>query len=512
MLPRAAQTLELLLEVGRLLSSKLELEELLRTVLESASKVVNAESASLLLLDEKTEELYFDVALGLGEEASAFRLPMGQGIAGVVAKSRTPEIIKDVRSDPRWSSRMDEATGFVTRSILAVPMILQGRLLGVVEAINKRDGEFDAGDLRTFEAFASQSSVAIENARLFSSLRDEKLKLDTVFTEMTNGAVLTDDKGKVLLANEAARKFFGVGTRLDSLPAALKGMAVTPPLSELMGSEAPSQDFWVVRDEPKKLVLQGRATRIRGGRDEKPGFLCILRDVTDEMQKEGLKRTFLSLISHKLKTPLASVTGFSELLISEVKDQPVALKAAQTISAQGLKLANLVDKLLRYTMLEDPDAVMELKTCAVDEVIAAALKGLTAYLKERPAEVAYAPRGLSVTGDRQRLVEVFRNLIENAVKFDPKDERRVLVSCEPEGTGVLIHVADQGPGIPPEDQDRIYSQFHQVEASFTGQVDGWGLGLAYVKKVVGLHHGELRLLSKLGEGTTFTVMLPGAGS
>src|ERR1700728_1135005 len=128
MASRDAQRLELLLEAARLLSSKLELSELLTTVLELASRVVDAETASLLLLDEATQEVYFDVALGLGDDLSKVRLPLGQGIAGTAARTRAPEIITDVRSDPRCSAKMDEQTGFVTRSVLAVPILLKGRL------------------------------------------------------------------------------------------------------------------------------------------------------------------------------------------------------------------------------------------------------------------------------------------------------------------------------------------------------------------------------------------------
>src|SRR5438105_2402747 len=164
------QSLEPLLEVGRLLSSELDLAKLLKTVLEMAARVVGAETASLLLLDEKTGELYFHTALDLGDKVAGVRLKLGQGIAGSVAKDRKPAIINDAKADPRWSPAMDKSTGFSTRSILAVPLIFQGRLIGVVEAINKREGAFNADDIGTFEAFASQAAVAIENARLFSSL------------------------------------------------------------------------------------------------------------------------------------------------------------------------------------------------------------------------------------------------------------------------------------------------------------------------------------------------------
>lgn len=504
-----SETLEVLLEAGQVLASTLDLGSVLKTVLELSSRVVGAESASLMLLNEKTQELYFDVALGLGEEASRTRLQMGQGIAGAVALSHVPDIIHDVSRDPRWSRAVDERSGFTTRSILAVPLLLKGRLIGVVEAINKKDGRFDETDRRTLEALAAQAAIAIDNARLFASVKEEKRKLDTVFREMTDGALLIDKEGRVLLANEAARKFFAVGTELTTLDRALRGMTVTPPLSELMGGNATSIELLAVREEPKKLALAGRAMRVQGAADE-AAWLCVFRDATEELQREGLKRTFLSLISHKLKTPLAAVTGFSELLVSDLQkdNAPVMTqKAAATIFAQGRKLSNLVEKLLHYTTIES-DPALEMKPVAVDDLVAKAVKGLREYLAERKGSVEYAPSTLKVLGDEASLVEVVKNLVENAVKFDNSPEKKVKVWAEAQEGAVLIRVQDHGPGIPPEEQDRIYGKFHQVEASFTGQVEGWGLGLAYVKKVVEMHKGSVSLVSRLGEGATFTLRLP----
>jgi NtrC-family two-component system sensor histidine kinase KinB len=500
-----AERLELLLEVGRLLSSKLELSELLTTVLELASRVVDAETASLLLLDEKTQELYFDVALGLDTRASGVRLRMGQGIAGSVAASRKSEIINDVKSDKRWSAAMDTASGFSTRSILAVPILLKGRLVGVVEAINKRGGPFSQEDLTTFEAFASQAGVAIDNARLFSSLRAERFKLATIFSQMTDGCVLTDDQGVVLLANEAAVKHLG---ELADMRTALKNMAVTPSLPSLLSGVEPRQDFAAVRQEPTLMVLAGRVTW--APLQDRSGRLFVFREDTEGWRQERLKRSFLSLISHKLKTPLAAVTGFSEILLGELdgKADAMTLKAARTIADQSSKLAELVDKLLRYTTLESPDAQVARDAVPVDEAVADALKSLQGRLAAREARVDTQPSGMVVEGDRGMIVELLKNLVENAVKFDTKTRPPVAVRCEADGEWVAVSVADAGPGIPPEDQEKVFSRFHQVEKDFTGQQEGMGLGLAYVRKVAQLHGGDVKLISKIGEGTTVTVTLP----
>mgnify|MGYP001568718091 CR=1 FL=1 len=514
----SSEALEHLLEVGRLLSSKLEMGELLSTVLGLASRVVGSESASLLLLDEESQELYFDVALGLGPEAANFRLPVGQGVAGAVARDRKALILNDARSDPRWSPKMDEASGFVTRSILAAPMAIKGRLVGVVEAINKRDGDFNEEDLRMFEAFSSQASVAVENARLFSSLREERARLTVVFTEMTDSAILTDSEGALLLANDSARRLLAPDEKA-TLKTLLSGMAVEPPLEEILSGLTPSVAVEIVREEPKRLILAGRVTRTHLGSDGgsrgdggPEGFLWILRDVTEERAKELVKQTFLALISHKLKTPLAAITGFAELLCSDLSDklEPAQIKGLNAILTQGRKLSDLVSRLLNYVTLDAPGGAAPSKPCDVDEVLAAALKNMTEWLGERGGQVSYTPSGAMVMADPYQLREVFKNLIENAVKFDSKAERLVQVDVKSEEAEVHILIKDTGPGIPPEHLERVYSKFHQIEQSFTGQVEGWGLGLAFCKKIVEQHRGRIRLESRLGEGTTAVVTLPRA--
>jgi two-component system, NtrC family, sensor histidine kinase KinB len=501
------QALELLLEVSRLLSSKLDLPELLQSVLILAAKVVDAETASLLLLDAKTNELYFDVALGLGENANKVRLKLGQGIAGSVAQTRAPAIINDAAADPRWSKSMDDASGFKTRSILAVPLHIKGQLIGVVEAINKKEGGFTDDDLRTFESFASQAAVAIDNARLFSSLKEERFKLRTVFMEMSDGAILAGPDGYILLANEAARKLLGIEDAPSAmLDDALRGLVMQPPIAEIAKTSG-TVAFTATREQPKKLVLAGHVTRIE------LGFLILFRDDTEAALKERLKRTFLSLISHKLKTPLASVTGYADILLSEFKarppQSPVLMKAAESVSAQGAKLADLVDKLLRYTTLDNPDATIELKPCGLDSIVDDTLRGMKDWLGTRDARVDKQPGNpIFVIGDQRQLSEVVKNLVENAVKFDEKPQPRVQVRVEQAASEAVLTVSDAGPGIPPEEHDKVFTRFHQIETYFTGQVDGWGLGLAYVKKVVEGHGGRVELRSKLGQGTTVIVRLP----
>ncbi|MFA6315898.1 MAG: GAF domain-containing sensor histidine kinase [Elusimicrobiota bacterium] len=514
---------QLLLEASCLIASKLDLGELLKTILELGSKVVGSERTSLFLLDEKTQCLYFDVALGLGPEVSSLRFPLGQGIAGTVAQERKPLIINDARADPRWSSKADAKTGFVTRSLLAVPMVHQGKLIGVLEAINKTAGGFDETDVSVFDSLAAQAAVAIENARLFSAVREERAMLDAMFSQMTDGAILSDAKGAILIANNTARKLLCLDEGRGTLEAALSGMTLRPPLGEILS--AASMLMEAEREKPTKLVLEGVSTPIAlsapGGRgDAMAGKFWVFRNVTEDRRKESLKRTFLSLMSHKLKTPLASITGYAELLTS---DPPAALgemdlKALTAILRQGRKLSSLVNKLLNFTTLEDEGFAFKAGPLPVADAAGDAVSAMAEWLQENGASVKIETGGCLVVADRYLLTEVLKNLIENAVKFDTKPAKEVAVAAWAEGPGTegpgaeggLTHIAvhDKGPGIPPEDQEQVFSQFHQIEESFTGQMEGAGLGLAYVKKVVERLGGSVRLESSLGQGTVVTVSLP----
>ncbi len=517
MRPVSQDDFELLLQANRILSSTLELDPLLRSVIEMAAQVVKAEAASILLLDEKTNELYFDVILGpSGDRMKQIRLQVGEGLAGWVAQHREPAVVNDVKNDPRWSGRGDARSDFTTRQVLAVPMVAKGRLIGVVEAINHKDGSpFAENDRKIFEAFASQAAVAIENARLFSEVRGEKEKLATVFAEMSDGAVLLDEAGRARLVNQAAATLFGVDpARALGMPVAdlARGFMAVPPLGMLVERKEPSAVAELKRNEGKAFYLSCVFNRLTGGDGRPMGDLLIVRDVTETRKEELLKRNFLSLVSHKLKTPLVTIAGYAPLLLED----PSALnefqvKALQTIKSQGLYLASLVDKLISFSLVESETLDLVRKNVSVKTLLDDVLLNMKTYLEGHGAavELGTSLAGLpKVDGDPERLREVLRNLVENAVKFNPKPSRRVVVDGGTGPEGVRVSVRDDGPGIPPEEQARIFQKFYQIEDSFTGQVEGAGLGLALVRRIIEAHGGSAGVESEIGKGSAFFFTLP----
>jgi len=171
--PERRAQLNTLMELSALINSSLDVAEIRKRTIEAAVRLVDAETGSLLFLDDETGDLYFDVALGeKGESIKTIRLKRGQGIAGWVAEHQEPVIINDVRNDTRFFKDADKKSEFETRAMVCLPVRLKDKLVGVLEAINKRQGLFDSEDRELLTALSNQVAVAIENARLYDELKE----------------------------------------------------------------------------------------------------------------------------------------------------------------------------------------------------------------------------------------------------------------------------------------------------------------------------------------------------
>ena len=166
-------------QVAAAISSVMEVQPLLEMIMEKSKEVMDAEASSLMLLDEETQELVFNVATGeKGAAIREIRLPLGRGIAGWVAQNKEPLLVPDAYEDPRFNRDADKMSGFHTRSILCVPLMVQDRLLGVVQVLNPNGKDsFEENDRGTFTSFADHASIAIENARLYEELKQRAEEL-----------------------------------------------------------------------------------------------------------------------------------------------------------------------------------------------------------------------------------------------------------------------------------------------------------------------------------------------
>ncbi len=356
------------------------------------------------------------------------------------------------------------------------------------------------------------NEMTVANSLLFRGLQEEKEKLANIFNDTREGLILTDPMGRVLLMNPSARALLGLQDRPSATLAESIGpeYEAKPALAGILAGGRRITPFTLQRTTPKLLILAGVADRL-GDQDVHAGFLLIFHDATLEKRGESLARNFLSIVSHKLRTPLAVALGNLELLRGEEKDfTPDQRRMIAKIQGEDEKLARLVEKLIAFTAVQSPESiVLDRAPTSVGDAIDAALRGLElgpdAVVVWDTAAAAPLPK---VSADSFLVREAAANLIENAVKFNPAPKKRVEIRVTSEAGFLKVSVKDDGPGIPGEEQPKLFRKFYQIDPDFTGQIPGFGLGLAFVKSVAEAHGGIAGLRSEPGQGGVFYFTLP----
>jgi signal transduction histidine kinase len=326
-----------------------------------------------------------------------------------------------------------------------------------------------------------------------------------ILERMSEGVLLLDGKLAPVFANRTARSLLGLDDRAFTLQMTSEeiisiGRAALDSSVEAEGTVS----MWY----PKRGNLRIRATPL----EEQGGVIVVIQDITEELRSQRVRREFVAHASHELKSPVASLQTLAEAVRQAAIDDPTtAQRFSERLVMEAERLGRLVSDLLDLSRLEDPDNVAsemvdlsQLILGEVDETREEAdAKGL-----ELSAHVA---PDIRVIGDGQQLALIFRNLLDNAVRYTPP-EGHVALDVRREEDEVVVRVIDTGIGIPHEARERVFERFYRVDRARSRARGGTGLGLAIVKHAVELHGGSIGLESELERGSTFTVRLPAAGS
>lgn len=329
-------------------------------------------------------------------------------------------------------------------------------------------------------------------------LTEQRDLMSTVIGGLIEGVMVVDKSGKAVLINDAAKPLIGeAGAALPAdLPAELAPL-VTRALAGPGGSGADAE-----------LELRGRAVRA-SVRPLPEGALVVLYDVTQLRALESVRREFLSNAAHELRTPITAISGYAETLLSGPVDAQTSTEFLEIIHRNANRIAHLVSDLLVLDGLEARASLVgERAPVALDRVATDAVATARAWAPTAEVKVRIDP-ALVVWGTREGLDHVVQNLVDNALKYGGAP---IEISAEQAGPRVRLVIADHGPGIPADQQARIFERFYRLDAGRSRDKGGSGLGLAIVKSQVQALGGEVRVESRLGEGTRFIVELDAAPS
>lgn len=297
------------LDIVSQVSSELELGPLLQRIIGTVTKMLNAERSTLFINDEKTNELYTEVVEGLGK--NVIRFPNHLGIAGSVFMSGTPLNIPHAYADLRFNPGFDRTTGYFTRSILCTPVInKEGKRIGVCQVLNKREGPFNDEDQKRLEAFTSQISMAIENAKLFNDVQNEKNYSQGMLSSMSNGVITVDEDGKIVTCNPAGLNILKIGKLKEVIGQEIKELFTGPNewlTEKIQGEEPQDEDD---EDEPKEkgeetfmdveLEFSGETVSanisvlpLLGMENESLGSLIMIEDISSEKRMKSTMSRYM---------------------------------------------------------------------------------------------------------------------------------------------------------------------------------------------------------------------------
>lgn len=317
---------------------------------------------------------------------------------------------------------------------------------------------------------------------------------------MEDAAVVVDASSTVLAASAAAVPFHLVEGGL--LPSEeLRGIARRVRTAESAVTATVRLRRGAPPAEPRLVVV--RATTIS------PRLtLLVLRDITERERVEQMRRDFVANTSHELKTPVGAVSLLAEAIESAADDPDQVRNFAMRLSAEASRLAQLTSRIMNLSRLQAADEFTDEREVPVDEIVASAVEANAIQAGSVGVEIVRGgDRGLYVRGDAQVLGEAVGNLIANAIAYSPKGSN-VGVGVRAIEDVVEIAVTDRGIGISEADQERVFERFYRADQARSRRTGGTGLGLAIVKHAVQRHGGEVRLWSRPGRGSTFTIRLP----
>lgn len=582
-LAERAQKLEIINEVTFSLASTLSLEPLLDLIMDKAMELLDTEAGTFMISLEDTGELEFRVVRGpASAELLGKRLPLGAGLAGTAAQTGRPVRQNRVQEDKRWFGDLDPQARFVSESILTVPLLRGNAVLGVIQVINKRNGApFNDEDEKMLSAFAGQAVVALENARLLAQT-DQALqhRVTELFTlqqldrdlnttlDLEHVLKLTLDwalrvsggaAGKIMLASEEGKPYLLAQQDYEkqfSVSFLNGGFADDGLMGQVLHSgeahlsdNVHAESYYVAHNayttlsqmtlpivhKQKRIgVATVESDRLNNfGQDDLETAVRLTNHAAVAIANALLyqqvtaanqaKSEFVSMVSHELKTPMTSMRGYTDLLLSGMTGEltPQQRSFLETIAANIRRMSQQIQDLTDVSRIETGQLHIDPAPTAFSNVISETLQSVRALCDEKEIDLQLdLPADLPlVIADKERLVQVLTNLLSNACKYSPPNTE-VTVTLKPDtlplGEGdeltpmVVCSVQDQGYGIAPEDQKKLFSKFFRADDPNIRKATGTGLGLSITKGIVELHGGRIWVESQLGQGTRFTFAIPQA--
>lgn len=514
---------DFLLEISRAITAQLDLSEVLRRVL-NASIAMLAGHVGLIALQD---------ANGLYR----IRATLGVDSARVPALNDQLREMLEAASETQDYAVFDAKLREMAESLdprlvqtFALPLVIAGEPRGLLIVFRTYHGNATPDDIQVLQSFADQAAIAVHNAQLYEHINQERKRLAAIVQHSADGVMILNADLEIVSFNRALERMTAwkasdaIGLKFDDvitwkrvekgdLRQALENgwpfRAHDDPTADLT-DEMVYVEGDLLRRDGLTLSIGIRYAPLLNADGELTNVIANVRDITNFRQAQEMQNTFISTVSHELKTPVALIKGHAATLRrDDVTWEPeIVREYSGVIEEEADRLTVLIENLLAASKLQAEGMMhLNLDDVWLDQLAAHAVERFSTQTSNHTFRLNFPPDFPSVQGDATRLRQVLDNLLSNAIKYSPEGGLIEVGGYADEHT-VSVYVRDQGVGLTEADQERIFERFFRVDGALSRKTQGTGLGLFLSKSIIEAHGGKMFVESEPGAGSTFTFTLP----
>ncbi len=503
-----------LLEISRALTEELELEKVLALIVRVSTELL-AGQAGVIALRSKGDGWKIATSYGINP---SFLKHLHRLLADIPGHSDPPRF-----ELPEVSRRLQRITETATMGLLSgvgLPMIAQQEVLGVIFVFRSYRGHFSKEDRNLLQSFASQAAIAVHNASLYTQQTEQKQFLDAIVESSADGIFTLNHGFEFQIFNRGCARITGHSPE-EVLGRKHNEIIRWQRREQGLSFEEAEAGGWPLTAQAI-LYNEGDLSKKDGGTvsvgityapilspDGKLlSIVANIRDISKFREAEELKSTFISIISHELRTPVALIKGYVGTLRREDAqwDPKVVRDSLAVIEEEADRLTTLIDDLLDASRLQAGALVLNLSEVELDQLSKQVAKRFQTQTVKHTLEVDFPSDFPCITADEERITQVLNNLLSNAVKYSPKGGN-IQIRGRIRPDDILICVTDEGPGIAQDDIPHVFDRFYRSSEA-AQKTKGAGLGLYLAKAVVEAHGGNIWIDNQSRKGTSICFSLP----
>jgi signal transduction histidine kinase/ActR/RegA family two-component response regulator len=498
-------------ELIRGIANSLDKKKVLSSIVETMCEVICADKGMIVLLNHGNEHASFGVSEQGVEQVINH---LHSGLIVRLMETKQPYTVKRESLDAEKAYHTSISYSFD----LYLPVLAGSGNIEAIMMFTRFGQSFNDDEIVEYDSLSKQIAISLDKIKLFEQSETERLLTQDILNTINEGIQLVDVDGTVIQANEKLCDMISchfstiLNKRYEDWSEQLtqsveNKFELKRFFDRILFEEKFDERICIYHQHyPSQRVVQVYCEPLtRNG--EKFGTVIVHRDITKEYEVDVMKSEFVSTVSHELRTPLASVLGFTELMLNKELKPDRQKKYLTTIYQEAKRLTVLINDFLDVQRMEAGKQTYDKK---YDDIIPLLRNIIETHEINHPHHVIHfeaRTKNTMVLGDKDKIAQVFTNLINNAIKYSP-DGGDIFVMAYEEGSNLKVEVRDEGLGIPAEAIEKLYTKFYRVDNSDNRKIGGTGLGLAIVKEIMKAHGGEIFVQSELKKGSIFTVSFP----